>query len=201
MSDRRFSFLENIWKEGRANYLIKNGMKLRFAIAATIINSVEIHNKRILDIGCGITHVPEYLNTFACYHGMDVAPFVINKNREYFKGKHNISFSVDDMEGFQGYENYNTILCLGWAFFSRQTSRPDIRLREFFVSMISQQHELILLEASNDPDYIVGVEDLERVKEALTKKNFFSIYKLTFNIKPKARHGNRCFIVLKRGEK
>lgn len=192
----RFGFLEEIWEKGGGNYLIKGSMQLRFAIAAAIINSVEIPNKHILDIGCGITYTPKYLTSFEYYHGIDVAPFVIGKNRERFLDVNDVSFSVDNLEDFKEYDNYNIILCLGYAPFSQHASRPDIRLREVFISRTLPQHKLIILETSNDPDYGVGAEDLEWVKEALVSKSFHVIYDFTFNIKPKKRHGNRRFIVL-----
>lgn len=197
----RFGFLEEMWKKGRANYLIEGGMKLRFAIAATIINSSEIADKRILDVGCGITYVPNYLiSSFKCYHGIDVAPYAITKNDVLYKGTKNVSFSVDNIEEFRDFDKYDIILCLGYAPFSQCTSRPDIRLRGVFVSKVSpHQHKLIILEASNTPNYKAGAEDLIWMKEALLNKNFFVVYEFTFNIKSDRRHSNRHFIVFRGG--
>jgi hypothetical protein len=193
----RFAFLEEIWGKGAANYLIEDSMKLRFAIAASIINSSEIPDKRILDVGCGITYVPDYLCSFERYHGIDVAPFVIGKNREHLKGP-NISFSVDDLEGFQRYNDYNSILFLGLALFSQRASRPDLRLREVLVSKVSpHQHKLIILEVRAGEDYKVGLEDLYWLKGALMKKGFHLAHDFTFNIIPDKGYNNRRFIVLR----
>lgn len=202
MADDRFAFLDGIWQRGEANYLIEDNMRLRFAISAAIINFAEIAHKRILDIGCGSTYVPCYLSLFERYHGIDVAPFVIAKNGEHFKDKNNVSFSVDNLEDFQEYDNYNIILCLGWAFFSHHASsgeaaRPDNRLREVFVSKVSpHQHKLIILEVRNGEDYKVGVEDLEWLKEALLRKNFYVICDIILNIKPERNYSKRRLIAL-----
>lgn len=193
----RFLFLQEIWEKGEANYLIEGNMKLRFAIAAAIINFAEVQDKRILEIGCGITYVPNYLCSFERYHGIDVAPFVISENHKYFKGVNNVYFSVDDLENFKGYDNYNIVLCLGLAFFSHHASRPDIRLREVFVSKLSREkHKLIILEARTGKDYKVGDEDLELLKNALLKKNFYLICDFILKVTPEKGYSNRRFIAL-----
>ena len=191
--------LNELWKAGEANYLISGDMKLRFVITASIINSVTMDPKNVLDIGCGVTYIPEFLHPFTSYHGIDVAPWVIEQNRRYYQNKANVSFSVEDLESFERFDAFNIIICLGYAYFSDHVAaRPDKRLRKVLVSRINpHRHGLIILDCSNDPkQYKAGVEDVEWMVEFLKGQFYEVTYKFTFASCSRREHTSRLFVVL-----
>ena len=64
------------------------------------IEALEPHG-RILDLGCGLGHLPAYLDErgilYEAYHGIDVSPAMVKRASERFAGRDGFTFRVQDV--------------------------------------------------------------------------------------------------------
>lgn len=77
-------------------------------------------NDRILDLGCGIGHITEYLydRTNGFVTGVDISEIAIEKAKERTKGKNNLKFEIADIEEL-GYpsNSFNKIISIDTHYF------------------------------------------------------------------------------------